>query len=142
MVRNPTSGTRRVYEGIRSTIRKCVNEKGGVAFRLKARSFVSTTHPVAAGMKGDATHEREEHNYAIRVNGLLRDDGSACPGAHSRMAAGFARNRGDGVSGSGEVAAASRRRRCGLPQRLRQAQEDGAHRGHDLGAPAADEESG
>jgi hypothetical protein len=27
--------------------------------------------PVAAGMKGDATHEAEEHKYRVRVNSLL-----------------------------------------------------------------------
>src|SRR6266480_1006972 len=45
-------------------------------FQQPIRSLTLTTHPVAAGIKGDATHEREEHNYRVRVNGLLRDDRS------------------------------------------------------------------
>ena len=43
----------------RGTIRKCVNEEGGVTFRLE---FDFNQRPVAAGMKGDATHETEDHS--------------------------------------------------------------------------------
>ena len=76
---------------------KCVNEKGGVAFRLKVGSLTSTKRPVSSRDERDATHEREEHNYRVRVNGLLRDDQGEGAQPHSRMAAGIARGGIDGT---------------------------------------------
>src|SRR3972149_6692495 len=99
--------------------------------------------PVSAGVKGDATHERAEHEYRVRVKGLLRNDGGACAGAHSELAAGLAGGGGDAISGPRQVATPGgvRAGAPGLPQWLWQAPARGAHRGHDHGAPAPDGQS-
>ena len=55
-------------------------------------------------MKGNATHERAEHEYRVRVKGLLRDDGDACAPAYSGLAAGFTGGGGDAVSGPSQIA--------------------------------------
>src|SRR5437016_9661188 len=86
-----------IFMNLGGTTKKCVNEKGGAAFRLKVGSLTSTKRPVSSRDQRDATHEREEHNYRVRVNGLLRDDRGAGAQPHSRMAAGFARGGSDGT---------------------------------------------
>src|SRR5512145_1546434 len=123
------------------TIRKCVNEEGGVTFRLE---YDFNQRPVAAGMKGDATHEREDHTERVRVKGLLRDDGSTRTKLHSALDAGSAGSGGHRISGPRQVAAPCRSRGAGLglPQRLRQAAQGGTDRGHDHAAPSQGQESG
>ncbi len=62
----------------------------------------------------------KEHKYQVRVKDLLRNDGGACAGALSELAAGFAGGGGDAVSGPQQVATPGGVRvgALGLPQRL------------------------
>src|SRR5689334_1442019 len=78
-------------------------------------------NPVATGMKGDATHETEDHNCAVCVNCVLRHDRNEGTRAHPELAARSARARGYGIFRTSQVAASIRRRRGWLSQRLRRA---------------------